>query len=339
MIDFEHRHSAHCESGATANLLAHHGMPLSEAMAFGIGAGLFFGHFPMVKVAGLPLTTFRNFVGGIFSRVTKRLGVRMSQRRFRSEEKGMAALDEVLDQGIPVGLQAGVYWLPYFPPALRHHFNAHNLVVYGKQDGEYLVSDPNLDVAMTISAQDLVRARFAKGPLAPKGRMYWVRSVPAKVDLRGPAVQGLVEVARRMTFLPVPLIGTRGMRFLARRMRCWPEWYGQRGAARHMAQLIRMQEEIGTGGAGFRFIFAAFLQETAGLLAEPRLTELSASFTAAGDAWRDLALMGARLCKGRAGQGESYAAAADLLEGLAGREDRLFREIRAMAPQLQAKAR
>jgi len=38
---------------------------------------------------------------------------------------------------------------------------------------------------------------------------------------------------------------------------------GKRDAALNLAQVIRMLEEIGTGGAGFRFIYGAFLQEAA----------------------------------------------------------------------------
>ena len=42
--------------------------------------------------------------------------------------------------------------------------------------------------------------------------------------------------------------------------------FGEKLAAHNLGQVIRMLEEIGTGGAGFRFIYAAFLQESAGIL-------------------------------------------------------------------------
>ena len=48
-VDFEHRQSSHCESGVAAGLLSHYGIPLSEAMAFGIGAGLFFAYLPFTS--------------------------------------------------------------------------------------------------------------------------------------------------------------------------------------------------------------------------------------------------------------------------------------------------
>lgn len=49
-IDFEHRQAAHCESGVTRNLLyTASGGKITEPLAFGIGAGLFFAYIPFYK--------------------------------------------------------------------------------------------------------------------------------------------------------------------------------------------------------------------------------------------------------------------------------------------------
>ena len=68
-IEFKHQQHAHCESGVSSNLLAHEGINVTEPMAFGVGAGLFFGHLPFVKVNGTPGTTYRIWPGAIFKRV------------------------------------------------------------------------------------------------------------------------------------------------------------------------------------------------------------------------------------------------------------------------------
>ncbi|MBA4395138.1 MAG: peptidase, partial [Desulfobacca sp.] len=47
-INFNHRQAAHCENGTTSNLLRFHHLDLSEAMVFGIGAGLFFAFMPFI---------------------------------------------------------------------------------------------------------------------------------------------------------------------------------------------------------------------------------------------------------------------------------------------------
>jgi hypothetical protein len=51
----------------------------------------------------------------------------------------------------------------------------------------------------------------------------------------------------------------------------------------YLGQLIRMQEEIGTGGGGFRFIYGAFLQEASVILKNDELKELSKEITSIGD--------------------------------------------------------
>lgn len=327
IIPFTHRQSAHCETGVLANLLTHHGLEISEAMVFGIGSGLFFGYFPFLRLNGLPLTAYRIATGGIMKRVTRRLGIRLEWEKFRSPEKAMAALDSRLAAGIPMGCRTGAYWLSYFPPRYRFHFNMHNLVAYGKQNGSYLVSDPVFPEPVVCPAADLKKARFAKGPMPPKGRMYHVAQVPDTVDLADAARQGIVEVCRTMRGVPGPFIGTRAMRFLAGRLERWPEKLGQRRTALHIGQIIRMQEEIGTGGAGFRFIYAAFLQEAAALLDIPALQPLSEEMTAIGDRWREFALAGSRFCKKRKEADDAYPLLPDILRECADREDALLAEL------------
>ncbi len=327
-IDFPHRQSAHCESGTAANLLHYHGVDVSEALAFGIGAGLFFGYLPFIRLNHLPLTTFRSATGGILKRVNKRLGIEVASRTFRDQRQGMEVLDQTLAEGIPVGLQTGAYWLPYFPPAYRFHFNMHNLVVIGKEGDDYLISDPIFPEVVRCPGRNLQLARFAKGTLAPKGKMYYLTRVPGQIDFQGPVSQGILEVCRAMLKTPLPFIGVRGIRLLAGRLQRWPVKLGADRAILHLGQLIRMQEEIGTGGAGFRFIYAAFLQEAADILGKEELREMAATMTGIGDRWRESAVRAARNCKGRASEEDSFAAMADILRDCAAREEILYRDLR-----------
>ena len=60
-IEFEHRPAAHCENGVICNMLRHYGFDLPEPLVFGLSYGLFFSHMPFVKLAGLPVTSYRTF--------------------------------------------------------------------------------------------------------------------------------------------------------------------------------------------------------------------------------------------------------------------------------------
>lgn len=328
-IDFPHRQYAHCESGVTANLLNHHGFPCSEAMAFGIGGGLFFGYVPFIKLNFLPLTTFRTSPGAIFKKTTRRLGIEVKKQTFRNPTTAEQELDRLLEAGTPVGAQTGVFWLPFFPPAYRFHFNGHNLVVIGKEADEYLISDPIFEETVRCPATDLRKARFAKGALAPKGKIYYIEKMPDQFDLPGAITAGIREVCRVMLKTPVPLAGVRGIRLLSRQLRKWPSKLGEKKTILHLGHIIRMQEEIGTGGGGFRFIYAAFLQEAAEILENDRLAELSERCTEIGDLWRDFALIASRVCRGRATVQDSFDNLADLLQQCATEEEKLFRDLQA----------
>ena len=326
-IAFPHRQSAHCETGVVSNLLRHHGLDISESMALGIGSGIFFGYFPFIRLNHLPLTAFRIRTGGIMDRVVKRLGVTLAREKFRKPEKAMEALDRKLGDAVPVGCLTGAYWLTYFPPRFRFHFNMHNLVVYGKENGSYLISDPVFPDPVTCPQADLMKARFAQGPMPPKGRMYYLTRVPGRPDLRRAVRLGIREACRSMLKAPGPFLGVKGIRYLAKRVEAWPRKMDARKAALHLGQIIRMQEAIGTGGDGFRFMYAAVQQEAAEVLGDGRLRGLSERMTDIGERWREFALAASRTCKQRVAETESYPAMGAILRDVAERETRLYREL------------
>lgn len=325
---FDHRHAGHCESGTLSALLRHAGLDLSEPMVFGIGGGLFFLHLPLIKMGGIPLTAYRDAPRSIIRNACKRLGIRMRDHRFRNQEQGMQALDGFLAQGRPVGLQTCVFWLPYFPQDMRFQFNAHNLVAYGKRGDDYLLSDPVFEDTVTCPSADLRRARFAKGVFAPKGLIYYPESVPTAPDLEKAVRVAIKHTAKRMVSVPMPFLGVRGIRSLAKQMQRWPEKLGAERARVWVGSVVRMQEEIGTGGAGFRFMYAAFLQEAAALLDLPDLAEAGRQLTETGDRWREFAVRGAMLCKGQGDEAGAYNELADILRDCADREERIFRGLK-----------
>ena len=102
-LDYKHRQAGHCESGVTSNLLNYYHFQISEPMVFGIGAGLFFSHLPFLKMQHAPTTSFRVWPGMVFNRSTRALGITTINHRFRNPKDAMNRLNEVLDQGIPVG--------------------------------------------------------------------------------------------------------------------------------------------------------------------------------------------------------------------------------------------
>lgn len=326
-VDFPHRQSAHCESGVVSNLLRFHGQVFDEPMVFGVGSGLFFSYLPFVKVNGIPVVSYRIWPGHIFKRFAHRTGISVKREKFSRPQKAMEALDRKLDEGKPVGMLTSVFYLDYLPAAYRFHFNAHNIIVYGKENGRYLVSDPVMEQVTDISHEDLVRARFAKGMPEPSGRMYYPINIHPQPDLDKAIWAGIAQTSDHMTRIPIPLFGAKGMNYLASRLRQWPQRLGQRKAILWLGNVIRMQEEIGTGGAGFRFIYAAFLEQAATLLHRPELKDLSVQLTKEGDQLREFAYYAGRVCKNRVSDTKSFQELGDMLESCARMEQGIFESL------------
>lgn len=326
-LDFEHVQSAHCENGVTTNLLRNAGIhQMTEPLAFGIGAGLFFAYIPFIKINNGPAIAFRTLPGQIFKRTCRSLGIEVVRTKFASREKAMQALDLKLQSGQPVGCQVGVYYLPYFPKEYRFHFNAHNLVVFGKEDDKYLVSDPVMEHTTMLSPYELERVRFAIGALAPRGQMYYpvLKHPVTDAQIANAIKKGIQKNVNQMIRIPGPIAGVSGISFTGKRIKKWRDKLGLEKAGLYLAQLVRMQEEIGTGGGGFRYIYAAFLQEAHAYQPKEELLSISQSFTKAGDLWRTAAVQAAGIYKGRIGSQEDFNLMGDYLLEIAEMEKNAF---------------
>ena len=330
MKPFEHLQAAHCENGVTTNLLRSVGVKqMTEPLAFGIGSGLFYIYIPFLKINNGPAIAFRTMPGLIFKRTAKALGVDIVRKTFRSPEKAQQYLDECLLKGIQVGCQVGVYYLSYFPKEYRFHFNAHNLIVFDKQGDNYLVSDPVMETTNALSSYELERVRFAKGPLAPNGQIYFPKEKTQVSDeqMRKAIKNGIKRNVRDMLYIPGNIGGVRGIKYTGNKIKKWRDKLGLEKAGLYLAQLVRMQEEIGTGGGGFRYIYGAFLQEAHAYIPNDQLLEISAQFTKSGDLWRNAAVQAAGIYKGRLTSQEDFNITGDYLIEISELEKSAFRAL------------
>lgn len=335
---FQHQHTAHCESGVVSSLLMHHGVLLNEPMIFGLSSALTFAYLPIVKVSGMPLIAYRMPPKSIIKNTCKQLSIRLDIKKFSSPTQGMLALDQALSNQTLVGLQTSIYWLPYIPESMRFHFNAHNILIYGKDGDEYLVSDPVLDVPVRCHCDDLEKARFAKGALAGKGLMYSIDkdSIKHNINLKPLIRKAILKNVHNMQ-TPLPFIGVRGIHCLANMIKKLKHSAkDERYKKLYLGHIIRMQEEIGTGGAGFRYMYASFLQQSAKLFessAGDKLHIASEMMTDTGDAWRKFASKTVRLCRNLNEQG--YAEVAELLHDVADSEQKNWNYIKRVAKELR----
>jgi len=273
--EFEHATSLNCETGVMRNLLHNKGMQISEDMIFGIGSGLYFIHFPFIKMGTVePLTSFRYTPGSIIKNASKLLDIDITVKTFKNTEDAMQGLDEKIENGTVVGITGDLYYFEVFPEFLSFHFNNHNLAVYGKTDDQYLVSDPIVENVLTIPEENMKKARFVKAPDNPKGKMYWVNQIHNKnPDLRQAVHKGLKKTCKRMLNPYFPFGGIKGMRLLAKALEKYPAKRSRHYAEKHLVNMIRHQEFVGGGGSGYRKQFGKFLLESGELLNNPVYSE------------------------------------------------------------------
>ena len=331
--EFEHLQAAHCENGVTTALLNHYGISkLTEPLVFGMGSGLFYIQLPFLKVNGGPAISFRTMPGMIFKRTCVSLGIPVTRKKFSSPQKAMQALDERLLQGKPTACQVGVFYLSYFPKEYRFHFNAHNLIVIDKKEDDYYISDPIMEDIVTLSSYEMQRVRFAKGVYAPRGQMYFPGDQltnPTDEQMARAIIKGIKLNCRDMLHIPGSFAGCKGIAYTGRNIKKWKSKLGDEKARSYLAQLVRMQEEIGTGGGGFRFIYGAFLQQAHQYVPIDELLALSKEFTNAGDQWRNAAIQASGIYKGRLNSQADYNDMGDRLIEISAMEKESFTKLKA----------
>ena len=289
--EFNHSQFAHCESGVVSTLLTHYGLKISEPMAFGMTSTLSFVFLPIVKLNNMPLIAYRDLPKNIVKNIEKVLGVKVFKKQYKDILEANFELTRLVEEENKlVGLQTSVFYLPYMPENMRFHFNAHNLLVYGKSGKNYKISDPVFEEVVECSEKDLTIARFAKGVFAPKGFIYYPISIPEKLDYSLILKKAIRKNAKSM-LTPFPFAGVKGMLRLAKSILKLQNNKDTRYVKNYLTHIVRMQEEIGTGGGGFRFLYAAFLQEAKAYdLDKDKLQKASELIIESGDTLRLFAL-------------------------------------------------
>ncbi len=296
---FQHKMAAHCETGSITAALNFRGMDISEPMIFGIGSGIFFGYFKTPRFA-FPIFTVRSRPGDIRKNVSKLLGVKFHTARYKCPEKAEKELDELLSRNIPVAVQVDFFYMDYVPPHERVHNNMHFIHIIGKNGTKYIVSDSYFPEIVEVESTSLTKGRFAKGSMAPKGFMYHLLDVPSSIDYEKAIIKGIKKACFYMLKTPIPFIGVRGIFRFAEKLKQWPKYARDVEHLSHEVMKIHvLLEDQGTGGGGFRFIYATFLNQAAQILKNDTLKEMSEQMMLIGDKWRMVSLFAARIGKNR----------------------------------------
>lgn len=294
--NYPNQRRMHCETGVMVNLLQYYGYDISEPMVFGIGGGMYFLYFPWMKVQDFVLVVLRSKPGTIMRHFTKRMHLNYHEQTFGNDvEKATRVLDEFVARNEPVGLASNILGLKYLNDlGFEMDYNGHHLVVIGKEGSQYIIADideklPNDDY-VRLEEANLRYSRFRPGLSAPHGRLFYIDPLPkdfaAHVDLKKAVMEGLKEAYQNMETIPIKFFGSKGIHYMAKYLRKWPKIYTQEKIDYTLLWYYRVIEQAGTGGAGYRYLYADFLKEAAALLQNEALDESSDLMRKAADSWR-----------------------------------------------------
>lgn len=291
---FEHKVASHCETGTLKNLVSFAGMEISEPMVFGLGSGPMFIYLFFAKgPSTLPLIGLRNRPGNVFKFVGKLCGIDFRYEKFCRSRDALARAHHWIDQGIPVGISVDMFYMKYLPEFLRVHAPSHFIVLLGRDEEGYAVSDPyHVDIGH-LRREDLEAAMDTHAPLARDNFLITVRGVPARVDWKRAAKKAMNKTVNVMLMPPgvrhlFPFLGIQGMKLYARKVLQWPDKY--QGHVLREGILFNAVgfEDQGTGGGAFRLMYGAFLQEVASLFGSSELEAMAESMIEHGQDWRRL---------------------------------------------------
>ena len=336
--DYPHKIRIHCETGSIKNMLDYYAFPISEEMVFGIGSGYDFIHFPFPMFNKCETPLFRSTPGRVFLKFTKRMHIQRCIKKFIFQGKAMRALDALLDKDLPVGLVVEIIHLPFFPLKDRS-FPAHTLVVIGKEENEYIVSDCDYhfpdESLKTITYQDLLKARFPKSMFSPKGKLFYIKTLPKENHLKQGIIESIKDTCHQMLDIPFPYFGVKGIYFLSKRIRSYDKTYGRLRALDNIKWQIQTSEEAGTGGSGYRYMYATFLKQAGKYLQDEQLTLFADDMRDIADKWQLFALEARHFLKGH--NGKNMDGLADIVFKIAQMEEKFFINLKKWSIKMKSK--
>jgi len=280
--DYVHTPGHHCGSTALRNLLAFHGVEISEEMAFGLGAGACFYYVALEEAS--PTRWFNGRAARLEENFDELTGGALELRTFEQGEDGAweAARAEV-DAGRPVLLLTDLYYLDHYGNSA--HFPGHAVVLAGYDEEVAHLSDTSFEELQTTSLESLDRARHSEHPAYPLAGHMFTATGEISLERIQAAIPAAIERAARAMVEPEfrEFSGLDAVRRLAADAGSWPEvaedW---QWCARFGYQVI---ERRGTGGGAFRLMYSRFLEE-AGRREAPLAAGAAAAWTELAGAFR-----------------------------------------------------
>ncbi|MGA7219323.1 MAG: BtrH N-terminal domain-containing protein [Candidatus Sulfotelmatobacter sp.] len=291
--NYKHIRGVHCATAALRNVVYHKaGVLLSEALVFGIAAGLGFSYTRTTPSS--PVLTMGRGTE-LESAFCDAMGICLEPAVFFDDDLAWEYVRRQIENQELVMLDTDMFLLPYLVENMGDsirglHFGGHKILVTG-YDLDAQVAYV-ADYAWPVRSVALSSLRLARNsadcPSAPQNRSF-VFHFPEK--LTGLRTAILLGISRNVCLMRNSISYFTGLAAIdrcCRQMTRWNRIFKGEELILNLTLASHMMERAGTGGGNFRNLYSRFLRESAPLLGEARLEKIALIYQQAGRHWTDL---------------------------------------------------
>jgi len=285
LIKNTHVSGVHCSSTAIADLVRFHGFDWSEDFCFGIGGGLGITYLKTPKASPTRLLHTRSL--GYEKRFFNAIGIDdFSWLSAKTAEESEQQLITALDENRPALLLTDIYYLHYFNSS--SHFPGHGVMAWGynKDEQFFHVTDTERENLETVSFEKMKKARVSQMiPFICNGDFYAPQQLNKPIDLKSLCQQAIKENALRLLHSTDSTTGFSALQTLINDFSEWEHSQDWQWNCRFAYQTI---EKRGTGGSGFRKMYARFLSEASQYLGSIKTLNLEEKMQKSAQSWYEL---------------------------------------------------
>jgi hypothetical protein len=269
-----HKPGRHCASSALCDLMNFYGYALTEPECFGTGEGIGFWY-----IEGLSPSRMMHYRSAdIEKKFFDNIGVDFKWQEIDTEESIKSALISSINNNIPVLLRTDIFYLDYYKS--KTHFPGHVVILWGYNldDDSAYISDTERKGLTKCGFGSLIEG-IIHGNF-PEGEHAHFAPLPKPAfELHKKKLFTRAAVSNANTMISSADFegyGVKGIQLASKKVLEWKELPDWKWLARFAYQVI---EKRGTGGGGFRNIYAYFLEAFANKKAVSMMKQIASRWT------------------------------------------------------------
>lgn len=282
--NWAHTQGKHCGSTALRDASNFYGYPFSEGLCFGLGCGLGVAYLYADFMNPSHIVHLRTM--SLEPDFFETLGLPFSWRLEPDSQKAFDNVKRAIDDGVPVMLQTDIYHMKYYNSST--HFPGHVVVLWGYDDEkqEVYLSDTHFEGLMPLSYDDFMKARkVTVPPILLDNNWCPVIFNKNMLSLEDAMRKAIKKTCRENLSFQEYAIGKKGVEAIRCVAEDLPSWKDAKDASWCFRFTYQVIEKRGTGGGGFRRLYAEFLKECTEKLTELSGTDFHKRMVSIADLW------------------------------------------------------